>query len=158
MEYILFVSQNSIFGSRTMLIPEKAFAAARGEEYEIMKQSSLKSQVFTARGEKYIVENFLERFWHKSYGVLEKKEYTSICEKIHYYIDDYIHSDNKDKVWRFQSIINLFTDLNALESYSSILNIKKYKIVNSFLYMDVSDICEYKNITELLTQIDVRNF
>lgn len=161
MEYILFVSQDSIFGSRTMLIPEKAFVKARSSEYEIMKECSLKNQVFTARGYKYIVENFLERMWHKSYGVLEKRDYTIICETLHYYIDDFpFEVSNKDKSWRFQSVINLYADLNALESYTSILNFhsKDYRIVNSFVYMDVSDVCEYRNITDLLIQIDLKNF
>ena len=159
MEYILFVSQDSIFGSRTMLIPEKAFVKARGAEYEIMKECSLKNQVFTARGYKYIVENFLERTWHKSYGVLEKRDYTIICETLHYYIDDFpFEVSNKDKSWRYQSIINLYADLNALESYTSILNSHHYKIINSFIYMDVSDVCEYKNITDLLTHVHLKNF
>ena len=161
MEYILFVSGDSIFGSRTILIPEKEFVLSRSAEYEIMKNFSSKNQIFTARGHKYIVENFLERIWHKSYGILEKREYTSICEKIHYYIDDFpFEVRDKDKAWRFHSIINLYTDLNTLEAYTSILNSRNHhhKIVNSFVYMDVSDVCEYKNITEMLNHVELKNF
>jgi hypothetical protein len=152
------VSQDSIFGSRTILIPEKEFLMTRFEEYEIMKNCSLKNQVFTARGKKYIVENFLEKKWNKTYGVLEKREYTGICEKLHYYIDDYpIQVNDKDKLWYSNSIINLFTDLNAFESYLSILNLKQYHISNSFLYLDLSDVCEYRNITEMLSHIEFKN-
>ena len=159
MKYILFVSGDLIYGSRTILIPESEFVIARGAEYEIMKECSLKNQVFTCRGHKYIVENFLERMWHKSYGILEKREYTSICELLYYYIDDFpFDIQHRDKTWRYQSIINLFTDLNPIESYMAILNLKQYHIVNSFIYMDLSDVCEYRNITDLLTKIDLKNF
>jgi hypothetical protein len=158
MEYILFVSQDSIFGSRTILIPKNPFLEVRKSEYEIMKEYSLKNQVFAAGGCKYIVENFLEKIWNKNYGMLEKNEYTDICEKLHYYIDDYpFEIKSKDRIWRTQSIINL-SSLNALESYSDILSSKEYAIIDSFVYMDLSDVCAYKNITDMLNHTNFKNF
>lgn len=158
MDYILFVSQDSIYGSRTILIPKDEFLLSRKNEYETMKKYSIRNNIFTVKEKKYIVENFLERNWNNKIGMLEKTEYTSICEKLYYYIDNWqTHIDEKDEIWYRNSIINLYADYDPFTAYVRILNIRDYNIINSFLYADLDDITHYDSITELLKDIELKN-
>ena len=159
MDYILFVTEDSIYGSRTMLIPKDEFLQTRNKDYEIMKKYSLRNNIFTVKDNKYIVENFLERKWNNKIGMLEKKEYTAICEKLYYYIDEWQTCiDPKDENWYRNSIINLYTEYDPFTAYIRILNLRQYNIINSFLYMDIDNSTHYDSITDLLKDIDLKNF
>lgn len=159
MDYILFVAEDSIYGSRTILIPKDEFLQTRKNDYEIMKKCSLRNNIFTVKDNKYIVENFLERKWNNTIGMLDKKEYTPICEKLYYYIDEWQTCiDPKDEKWYRNSIINLYTEYDPFTAYIRILNIREYNIINSFLYMDLNDMIYHDNISDLLKDIDLKNF
>ncbi len=158
MDYILFVAEDSIYGSRTILIPKDEFLETRKSEYEIMKRCSVRNNIFTVKDKKYIVENFLEKNWNNTSGSLRKKEYTLICEKLYYYIDEYqIAIDPKDAKWYRNSIINLYTDYDPFTAYVRILNIREYNIINSFIYMDLGNIIHYDSIVDLLKDVEVKN-
>ncbi len=148
-DYILFVSQDANFQSRTMLIPIIEFLKVRDDDYKILKSSSIKNKKFTLNKKEYIVDNLLIIDYINVEGcdnifTQTNKEYNLVCNELRSYadgMDNECYFYMKDKIWYDLSITNLCGGFNHIYNYKTCKEIKKYKnkeinIVDSFLVLE----------------------
>ncbi len=148
-DYILFVSQDANFQSRTMLIPIVEFLKVRSDDYKILKSSSIKNKNFTLNKKEYIVDNLLII----NYVNIEGSEniftqtdtnYNLVCNELRSYadgMDNECYYYMKDKPWYDLAITNLCGGFNHIYNYKKCKEITKHKnkeinIVDSFLVLE----------------------
>jgi len=146
-DYILYVSQQGNFQSRSMLIPMLEFLKVRNEDYNLLKRSSIKNHKFTLDNEEYIVDNLIlnnyENVNENSYTQTDS-EYRILCNHLISYadgMDDDWYFKMKDKAWYDLAITNLCRGFNHIYNYKMCKEITEYKdkqinIVDSFLVLE----------------------
>lgn len=147
-DYILFISQEGNFQSRSMLIPAQEFLKVRQEDYDLLKRSS-SSYTFKIDNTEYVVDNLLLQnyIWTKNFGTSERHEYTELCGTLTWYACDAeknCYSKMKDKEWFDSAICNISRGFNHVKNYSELKNMKEYKgkpinIIDSFLVLELRD-------------------
>jgi len=153
--YILFIGQESNFGSRSMLIPAKEFLGleTRKKDYETLKKYSKKVK-FITNSKEYIVDNtlILNIKWEKkenntSIGSFDKTEYSKICHELIQYANCWeknIYSKIEDKIWVDGAILDICDSFDNIQDYIKCrqmneYNNKKINIIDSFLVLESDD-------------------
>lgn len=157
MEYILFLSQEGNFQTRTMLIPRSLFLSVRQDDYNTLKQHATK-QVFTIDNKEYTIDNVL--FVHYvQCGKTSLKQVDSpflkIINELTGYADEnttihdpetdavvYGYYNEHDEVWYPKAITRLGGGFDPilchqylLETYTSI--VESFMIISHILSLDV---------------------
>ncbi len=151
-DYILFVIQPANFQSRIMFVPIDEYLSVirRKNDYDLLKQHSLKNHKISINDTDYIIDNLLiinlvdGPMNGKMY---EKTEYSDICSKLESYadgMDDDCYFDMDDKIWYDKSKILHNTGFNHIKNYAKYKNITKLKkksvnIIDSFLVLEATD-------------------
>lgn len=152
-DYILYMAQEANFQTRSMLIPAKKFLSIpeRKQDYDILKNHSIKNYEFIIDGNKYVIENLLiEKMFPVKNDIgqifqCEKTEYLSICGKLTHYadgVDEYLDKD--DDIWYDGAIIHFSTGFNHIKNYNKYKSIteigeKKINIIDRFLVLEMRD-------------------
>lgn len=147
-DYILFIGQESNFQSRSMLIPACEFMKVRGDDYLLLKTSSV-AKTFTIDGVEYIVNNLLLQnvTWQGNSGTHDNHPFTKICSQLVNYangMDEEYYCDLKDKKWYDLAITNFCNGFNHIKNHTlwktkTMYKNKPINIVDSFLYLTMDD-------------------
>jgi hypothetical protein len=119
-DYILFVGQQAIFQSRTMLIPAKEFLEVRNDDYQLLKQHSVKNSHFPSSNttiENILIINYI---FKGNCGSQEDTPYNQICNQLTHYADgmeEDCYFDMKDKLWYDAAKTNLCGGFNHVKNY-----------------------------------------
>lgn len=142
-KYILYVGQEANFQSRSMLIPAKLFIEARPEWYEILKKHTIKNVKFgEIQIDNLLVVNYI---FDNGIGVLEKTEYSEICQMLTHYadgLDDDCYLNMIDKKWYDLAQCNLCGGFNHSKNYQTIkdkCHQNNIVLLDSFLVLESDD-------------------
>jgi hypothetical protein len=145
--YILYVTSDANFQTKSMLIPFAEFIKARSEDYELLVTASIRNYKFNIDGEEHIIDNLLcqNYIWTKNMGVAEKHSHTETCNQLFAYADGFDgHFNLEDKAWYDSAMINLCKGFNHIKNYTKLKQMTHHKgkpvnIINSFLLLELKD-------------------
>lgn len=145
-DYILFVLQESNFQSRSMIVPKKLFLEVRQNDYDILKQYSVKTTASINKKEFIVVDNLIIQpiIFDKQSRFPKKKPFTDLYYQLLGYangIKEECYYNTKDLNWYEDSIIQLCQGFNHVENYlkckymteAACANIN---IIDSFLFLE----------------------
>ena len=148
-DYILYIAQCANFQSRIMLIPIIEFLKVRSDDYDMLKNLSLKDQNFTLDNKKYIVDNLLVIDYvndDDTYRVFSQTDssYRLLCNHLTSYaegMDEDCYFHEKDELWYKSAIIFLTTGFNHIYNHKRFKQMTNYKnktinVVDSFLVLE----------------------
>lgn len=148
-DYILIVGQESNFQSRIILIPANEYFSvdARNNDFDILKQHSLKYHKMTVDNKDYFIDNLLIiNFVNSSFPnsfKAETTEYTEICHKLIAYacgMEKDCYFDMDDKVWYDKAIIYPNEGFNHIKNYDKFKkSTNKINIIESFLILKTTN-------------------
>lgn len=121
-DYILFVLQEGNFQSRSMIVPTQLFLKVRQEEYNTLKQYSVKTTAGINDKEFTVVDNLIIQpiVFDGNIGTPKKKPFTDFYHQLLGYadgMDEGCYYDTKDKEWYDDAIIQLCQGFNHVENY-----------------------------------------
>lgn len=144
LDYILYLSQEACFQTRSILIPAAAFITARNTDYETMKAAARKNHKFVIDGEEYVIDNLLIQNykWVGNHGTQEIFTHTKICNDLLWYADRReadCYIEMCDKLWCDLSVAGFCSDFNHIKNY--VESKRKFesagiKIVDGFLVLE----------------------
>ncbi len=129
-DYILYVSQEANFQSRSMLIPAQTFVTTA--EYALLKEHA-KPCTLRTNGQKYVVDHLLlnNYVWEGWCGTCEKTSYTDVCHMLTGYADGMYDDPFDDGIvvepWYPKAITNVCNGFNHLKNYTTWRYKKTYK-------------------------------
>lgn len=152
-DYILFLSQEVNFQSRTMLIPKELFLVARKDDYMLLKQYASK-QTFMVNDKEHIIDNVLYVYYQQETKTSTRQvptPYLKIVNELTGYADEntiwynhdtdereYGYYDINDQIWYPKAITNLCGGFDHISNHKYLL--EKYpNIVESFVVLNVND-------------------
>jgi hypothetical protein len=169
-DYILFVLQEGNFQSRSMIVPTKAFLEARQEEYNILKQYSVKTTVGISDKEFTVVDNLIVQpiVFDGNIGTPKKKPFTDFYHQLLGYadgLDEGCYYSTKDANWYDDAIIQLCQGFNHVENYLKCKYMTEksgtcINITDSFLFLEKNFRkkkhveCENKQIEKIINSFE----
>lgn len=146
-DYILIIGQQGNFQTRSMLVPAKEFMEARKDDYDLLKQFSIKDHIFVLDNIEHKIDNllYINYIFKEHFGKIQKTEYTTICGVLTDYADglDYdCYFKLEDKPWYDNTITNICKNFCHIKNYTECKKITNYKgklinIIDSFLFLEL---------------------
>lgn len=139
-DYLLFVLQEGNFQSRTMIVPTQLFLKARQNEYDILKQYSVKTTAGINDKEFTVVDNLIIQpiVFDGNVGTPKKKPFTEFYYQLLGYangMDEGCYYNTKDVEWYDNALIELYQGFNHVETYLKC----KYMTGKSGGYVNITD-------------------
>lgn len=139
-DYILFVLQEANFQSRSMIVPTKLFLKARQDDYNILKQYSVKTTAGINDNEFTVVDNLIIQpiVYDGNCGTPKKKPFTEFYHQLLGYADgleEDCYYNTKDTEWYDNAIIQLCQGFNHVENYLKC----KYMTEKAGAYVNITD-------------------